>query len=79
MTRTLRSSTPEGHSSINVEYEPGEKTLAEAVDALESQIILDSMRRHHGRRDSVCEELGITRKGLYLKLRRLPGIDLSEF
>ena len=79
MTRTLRTSTPGAHSSINVEYEPGEKTLAEAVDALESRIILDSMRRHKGHRDSVCEELGITRKGLYLKLRRLPGIDLSEF
>ena len=79
MTRSLRASTPGAQHSINVEYEPGEKTLAEAVDALESRIILDSMRRHHGHRDSVCEELGITRKGLYLKLRRLPGIDLAEF
>ena len=81
MSRSLRISRPGGEvqNSINVEYEPGEKTLSEAVDALESQIILDSMRRHHGHRDSVCEELGITRKGLYLKLRRLPGIDLSEF
>lgn len=66
-------------NSINVEYEPGGKTLSETVDALESQIIMDSMRRHNGHRDSVCEELGITRKGLYLKLRRLPGIDLSRF
>jgi DNA-binding NtrC family response regulator len=65
--------------SINVAYEPGGKTLSESVDALESQIIMDSMRRHKGHRDSVCEELGITRKGLYLKLRRLPGIDLSGF
>ncbi len=81
MSRSLRVSRPGGgvQNSINVEYEPGEKTLSEAVDTLESQIILDSMRRHHGHRDSVCEELGITRKGLYLKLRRLPGIDLSEF
>jgi hydrogenase-4 transcriptional activator len=68
-----------GQSSISIEFEPGEKTLSSAVDALESQIILDSMRRHKGHRDSVCEELGITRKGLYLKLRRLPGIDLAEF
>ena len=65
--------------SINVEHEPGGNTLSETVDALESQIIMDSMRRHKGHRDSVCEELGITRKGLYLKLRRLPGIDLSGF
>ncbi len=75
------SAVPQVHTqqSINVAYEPGGKTLSETVDALESQIIMDSMRRHHGHRDSVCEELGITRKGLYLKLRRLPGIDLSGF
>ncbi len=81
MSRGLSSLTAESsaQNSINIEYQPGEKTLSEAVDILESQIILDSMRRHQGHRDSVCEELGITRKGLYLKLRRLPGIDLSEF
>ncbi len=53
--------------------------MNEIVDEVETQLILDAMRRHAGRRNAVCDELGITRKGLYLKLRRLTGIDLSEF
>ncbi len=64
---------------VQVRYRPSGRTLSEIVDEVESQVILDAMRRHHGHREIVSEELGITRKGLYLKLRRLPGIDLSEF
>ncbi len=64
---------------VQIHYKPGERSLNEIVDEVETQLILDAMRRHGGRRNAVCEELGITRKGLYLKLRRLTGIDLSEF
>lgn len=64
---------------VQIHYKPGERTLNEIVDEVETQLILDAMRRHGGRRNAVCDELGITRKGLYLKLRRLAGIDLSEF
>lgn len=64
---------------VQIHYKPGERTLNEIVDEVETQLILDAMRRHGGRRNAVCDELGITRKGLYLKLRRLEGIDLSEF
>ncbi len=62
-----------------VRYHAHGRTLGEIVDEVEAQVILDAMRRHRGHREIVSEELGITRKGLYLKLRRLPGIDLSEF
>ena len=62
-----------------VRYASNGRTLSEIVDEVETQVILDAMRRHKGHRELVSEELGITRKGLYLKLRRLPGIDLSEF
>lgn len=55
---------------LKVDYKPGGKTLGDVVAEVERQIIEDAMRRHHGRRSAVCEELGITRKGLYLKLRR---------
>ncbi|HYE75530.1 MAG TPA: sigma-54 dependent transcriptional regulator, partial [Blastocatellia bacterium] len=55
---------------VNVTFKPGEKTLGDVVEEVERQIIADAMKRHQGRRSAVCEELGITRKGLYLKLRR---------
>lgn len=62
-----------------IRYQANGRKLSEIVDEVEAQVILDAMRRHRGHREMVSEELGITRKGLYLKLRRLPGIDLSEF
>jgi hydrogenase-4 transcriptional activator len=65
--------------AVQVRYKINGRTLGEIVDEVEAQVILDAMRRHRGHREIVSEELGITRKGLYLKLRRLPGIDLSEF
>jgi len=68
-----------GDSTLSVRYKANGRKLGEIVDEVEAQVILDAMRRHHGHRELVSEELGITRKGLYLKLRRLPGIDLSEF
>ncbi len=66
-------------TEMQVQSTANGRTLGEIVDEVEAQVILDAMRRHRGRREIVSEELGITRKGLYLKLRRLPGIDLSEF
>jgi DNA-binding NtrC family response regulator len=62
-----------------LQYQTGGRTLREIVDEVEAQVILDAMRRHQGHREIVSQELGITRKGLYLKLRRLPGINLTEF
>jgi hydrogenase-4 transcriptional activator len=55
---------------VQLNYKPGETTLNDVVAEVERRIIEDAMRRHQGRRNAVCEELGITRKGLYLKLRR---------
>ena len=69
---------PAAAPPVQIRYQPGERTLHEVVDEVETQLILDAMRRHKGRRVAVCEELGITRKGLYLKLHRL-GIDGAEF
>jgi DNA-binding NtrC family response regulator len=66
-------------SALPLRYSTRGRKLSEIVDEVETQVILDAMRRHHGHRELVSEELGITRKGLYLKLRRLPGIDLAEF
>ncbi|MDQ3634821.1 MAG: hypothetical protein M3405_09995 [Acidobacteriota bacterium] len=45
-------------------------TLDEAVAELESQMIIDALRRHDGNISRVAKELDITRRGLYLKIDR---------
>lgn len=65
---------PQGASvtAINsVSVYTGGVTLAEAVDELERQMISDAMSRHKGNISAVARELGLTRRGLYLKLDRL--------
>ena len=49
-------------------------TLEEAVSELEKKMINESMRRHGGNISRVARELGLTRRGLYLKLDRY-GLD----
>ena len=56
-------------SSINVPTNG--MTLAEAVDELERGMISDAMKRHNNNISRVARELGLTRRGLYLKLERL--------
>jgi two-component system response regulator HupR/HoxA len=46
-------------------------TLVEAVDELERTLISDAMKRHNNNISRVARELGLTRRGLYLKLERL--------
>ncbi len=45
-------------------------TIEEAVSELETQMILDSMRRNDGNITRVAKELGLTRRGLYMKIDR---------
>jgi DNA-binding NtrC family response regulator len=52
----------------------GGQTLASAVDAIERDLIKEMMARHRGNVSETARSLGLTRRGLYLKLRRL-GID----
>lgn len=49
-------------------------TLEAAVSELETQMIVDSLRRHDWNISRVARELGLTRRGLYLKITRY-GID----
>ncbi len=53
-------------------YSVGTKgsTLEEAVAELEKQMIVDALRRHGGNISRVAKELGLTRRGLYLKIDR---------
>ncbi|CAN5721435.1 hypothetical protein BH20ACI4_BH20ACI4_00420 [soil metagenome] len=49
-------------------------TIEEAVSELEIQMINDALRRHEWNISRVARELGLTRRGLYLKLSRY-GIE----
>jgi len=48
----------------------GKRTLAETVEELEKQMIVESLVRLGGNISRAADELGLTRKGLYLKLER---------
>jgi DNA-binding NtrC family response regulator/tetratricopeptide (TPR) repeat protein len=45
-------------------------SLAEALEEVEIRMITDAMRRHKGNISRVARELGLTRRGLYLKIDR---------
>ena len=45
-------------------------TLKEVIAELEMQLIGAAMARHNGNISRVANELGLTRRGLYLKLSR---------
>jgi DNA-binding NtrC family response regulator len=54
----------------------GGQTLASVVDEIERDLIREMMTRHRGNISETARALGLTRRGLYLKLRRL-GIEGS--
>ena len=49
----------------------GGQTLASVVDDIERDLIREMMGRHRGNISETARALGLTRRGLYLKLRRL--------
>jgi DNA-binding NtrC family response regulator len=66
---------PGGRVSIR-----GGQTLASVVDEIERDLIREMMNRHRGNISETARALGLTRRGLYLKLRRLgleSGPDLA--
>ncbi|MEZ5288816.1 MAG: helix-turn-helix domain-containing protein [Vicinamibacterales bacterium] len=52
----------------------GGQTLAALVDDIERELIREHLSRHRGNISETARALGLTRRGLYLKLRRL-GIE----
>jgi two-component system nitrogen regulation response regulator GlnG len=48
--------------------------LQDAVDQLERALIERALELEHGHRERAAERLGLSRKGLFLKLKRL-GIE----
>jgi DNA-binding NtrC family response regulator len=49
----------------------GGQTLASVVDDIERDLIRETLSRHRGNISESARSLGLTRRGLYLKLRRL--------
>ena len=46
-------------------------TLADALAEVERRMIGEALRKHNGNISRAARELGLTRRGLYLKLDRL--------
>jgi DNA-binding NtrC family response regulator/tetratricopeptide (TPR) repeat protein len=55
----------------------GGQTLASVVDDLERNLIRDTLARQGGNISETARSLGLTRRGLYLKLRRL-GLETGS-
>jgi DNA-binding NtrC family response regulator len=47
------------------------ESLSEAIEELERRMIQDALRRSSGNIARAAKELGLSRKGLYLKMDRL--------
>jgi hydrogenase-4 transcriptional activator len=60
------SAQPSGRVSLR-----GGQTLASVVDEIERDLIRETLARHRGNISETARALGLTRRGLYLKLRRL--------
>jgi DNA-binding NtrC family response regulator len=45
-------------------------TLADAIAEVERRMIAEALRKHNGNISRAARELGLTRRGLYLKLDR---------
>jgi transcriptional regulator with GAF, ATPase, and Fis domain/Tfp pilus assembly protein PilF len=71
-----RTSSPTAPSAASIASMPssanlqGAGTLADALAEVERRMIGDALRRHNGNISRAARELGLTRRGLYLKLER---------
>ena len=74
LKRTSSPTTPTSTASIaslpSSSLQGAGGTLADALAEVERRMISDSLRRHGGNISRAARELGLTRRGLYLKLER---------
>jgi hydrogenase-4 transcriptional activator len=73
LTASAPATVPTGQSRVALR---GGQTLASVVDEIERDLIREMMGRHRGNISETARALGLTRRGLYLKLRRL-GLENS--
>jgi hydrogenase-4 transcriptional activator len=73
LTASAPSTAPAGNLGAHLTLR-GDQTLSSVVDEVERNVIAESLGRHRGNISETARALGLTRRGLYLKLRRL-GLD----
>jgi DNA-binding NtrC family response regulator/tetratricopeptide (TPR) repeat protein len=69
LTRQAASVVPPAQTAPTFQPTPGQK-LAEAVSELETRMLRESIARNRGNLRAVARELGLSPRGLYLKLER---------
>jgi DNA-binding NtrC family response regulator len=74
LTAAAPAPMPGGPSRVSLR---GGQTLASVVDEIERDVIAEMLGRHRGNISETARALGLTRRGLYLKLRRL-GLDTAS-
>jgi DNA-binding NtrC family response regulator len=57
-------------SSGSLTVQMNNLTLADAIAEVERRMIAEALRKHNGNISRAARELGLTRRGLYLKLDR---------
>ncbi|HET7286035.1 MAG TPA: helix-turn-helix domain-containing protein, partial [Pyrinomonadaceae bacterium] len=75
LKRTSSPTTPSAASIASIptsgtNLQSAGGTLADALAEVERRMIADALRRHGGNISRAARELGLTRRGLYLKLER---------
>jgi len=59
-----------GSSAGSLTVQMDNLTLADAIAEVERRMIAEALRKHNGNISRAARELGLTRRGLYLKLDR---------
>lgn len=70
LKRTSSPTAPSTLASMSASDVQTAGTLADALAEVERRMISDALRRHNGNISRAARELGLTRRGLYLKLER---------
>ena len=73
LKKTSSPTTPSNSASTLASMPTGtlaNVTLADALEEVERRMISDALRKHAGNISRAARELGLTRRGLYLKLER---------
>jgi hydrogenase-4 transcriptional activator len=70
LTLTEKTTSPSTPLAGNMSLRGGQ-SLASFVDDIERDVIREMLARHRGNISESARSLGLTRRGLYLKLRRL--------
>jgi DNA-binding NtrC family response regulator len=75
LTAAAPATVPNGPGRVALR---GGQTLASVVDEIERDLIREMLARHRGNISETARALGLTRRGLYLKLRRLGLENASD-